>query len=101
MNGGTLNGVEVVTSANVPAGVMVLLLPSEIFVADDGNVVIDASQEASLQMNSTPDNPATASTVMVSLWQNNMTALRAERFINWQRRRPQAVRSSRAPPTPP
>jgi HK97 family phage major capsid protein/HK97 family phage prohead protease len=91
MNGGTLNGVEVVTSANVPAGVMVLLLPSEIFVADDGNVVIDASQEASLQMNSTPDNPTTATTVMVSLWQNNMTALRAERYINWQRRRAQAV----------
>jgi hypothetical protein len=40
---------------------MVLLLPSEIFVADDGNVTIDASQEASLQMNSTPDNPTTAS----------------------------------------
>lgn len=91
MNGGTLNGVPVVTSASVPSGVMALLLPSEIFLADDGEVTIDASQEASLQMNSTPDNPSTASTVLVSLWQNNMMALRAERFINWQRRRAAAV----------
>jgi HK97 family phage major capsid protein len=91
MQGGTLNGVPVLTSMNVPSGLMVLLLPNEILVADDGNVVIDASREASLQMNSAPDSPTTASTVLVSLWQNNMTALRAERFINWAPRRTAAV----------
>jgi hypothetical protein len=91
MQGGTLNGVPVLTSMNVPSGLMVLLLPNEILVADDGNVVIDASREASLQMNSAPDSPTTASTVLVSLWQQNMTALRAERFINWAPRRTAAV----------
>jgi HK97 family phage major capsid protein/HK97 family phage prohead protease len=94
-NGGTLLGFPVITSENVPASggspadghMMVFLLPSEILLADDGNVSIDMSTEASLQMESAPDSPATASTVMVSLWQRNMVALRAEREINWMKRR--------------
>jgi hypothetical protein len=30
-------------------------------------------------------SPADATTVYVSLWQNNLVGLRAERFINWKR----------------
>ena len=48
---------------------------------------IDASQEASLQMDSAPASPADATTVYVSLWQTNTVGLRAERFVNWKRRR--------------
>lgn len=104
MNGGTLWGVPVITSENippeagevgppeVPAGTRIILAKaSEIMLADDGGVTIDASREASLQMDSAPTNPPAAATVLVSLWQMNMIGLRAERFINWQRRRPQAV----------
>lgn len=76
----------------VPAGSRILLIKaSEILLADDGETVIDASREASLQMDSAPTNPPTASTVMVSLWQMNLVALRAERFINWAKRRAGAV----------
>jgi hypothetical protein len=60
-------------------------------LADDGQVVIDASREASLQMESAPDSPPTSSSNMVSLWQMNMTGLRAERWINWKKRRSTAV----------
>jgi len=60
-------------------------------LADDGGVEIDISREASLQMESAPDSPATASTVLVSLWQHNMVAIRAERFINWKKSRDGAV----------
>jgi len=60
-------------------------------LADDGSVTIDMSREASLQMDSAPTDPPTAATVLVSLWQQNLVAIKAERFINWLKRRPQAV----------
>lgn len=88
MNGGTFMGLPVVVSENIPEGLIALVKANEILLADDGGVTLDASREASLQMD---DAPAPGATTLVSLWQNNMVGLRAERFINWQRRRPQAV----------
>jgi HK97 family phage major capsid protein len=95
--GGSLEGIPVVTSENIvssgsPAGgIIVAINAPEILLADDGAVQVDMSREASLQMDSAPDSPPTASTIMVSLWQRNMVALRAERMINWMRRRDGAV----------
>ena len=60
-------------------------------MADDGQVTIDASREASLQMECAPDSPPTGSTVLISLWQQNAVAIKAERFINWRLRRANAV----------
>jgi len=98
ITGGTLFGLPVVASENVPAeggspsgNRIILVKQSDILLADDGQTIVDVSREASLQMNSTPDDPATASTVYVSLWQNNLVGLRAERFINWKRRRTESV----------
>lgn len=101
--GGIFFGLPVVASENVPANPgsgeplagagdrIILVKPSEILLADDGGVTLDASREASLQMDSAPTDPPTATTVMISLWQMNMIGLRAERFINWKRRRDAAV----------
>ena len=93
--GGTFMGLPVLVSEVVPSdssgSIIVLVKQSEILLADEGGVTVDVSREASLQMNSTPDNPATASTVMTSLWQNNLLGIRAERMITWRKRRPQAV----------
>lgn len=97
--GGTLVGLPVVTSENIPdvgdspanGGRIILLKADEILLADDGDVTIDVSREASLQMDSTPDSPATATTVLVSLWQHNLVAVKAERYINWIKRRAEAV----------
>jgi len=99
VDGGTLLGYTVVTSENIPAtgnspadGTPIIFLKAdEIMLADDGQVVIDASNQASVQMDSAPDSPPTASTNLVSLWQMNMTGLRAERWINWKKRRAAAV----------
>ena len=55
-------------------------------------IEIDASQEASLQMDSAPASPADATTVYVSLLQTNTVGLRAERFVNWKRRDANAVK---------
>jgi HK97 family phage major capsid protein len=98
-DGGTLAGIPVVASENIPSTTgspaegspMILLLASEVLMADDGQVTIDASREASLQMESAPDSPVTGSTVMVSLWQQNAIAIKAERFINWRLRRANAA----------
>jgi HK97 family phage major capsid protein/HK97 family phage prohead protease len=93
MNGGTFWGMPVIVTEYTPDGYVILANASDIFLADDGQVVIDASREASLQMDDAPtnaSNPATATTV-VSMFQTNSVAIRAERWINWQKRRPQAV----------
>ena len=65
--------------------VVVALQPELIMLADDGGVTIDASTEASLQMDSAPDSPAVATTVLVSMFHMNTVALRAERFITWKK----------------
>ena len=92
-DGGSWFGYPVITSTSVPSSVsggsiIAFIKQSEIFVADDGGVRIDVSEQASLQMDSAPSTGAQS---LVSLWQNNLIGIRAERFINWQRRRDTAV----------
>jgi len=89
--GGTLEGIPVVASQSVPTGLVIAINAPEILLADDGGVDFSVSTEASLQMDSAPDSPATATTIMVSLWQANMVGIRAERFITWVKARTGSV----------
>ncbi|MFW4716689.1 phage major capsid protein [Pseudomonas aeruginosa] len=95
MTGGTLFGLPVIVSEYIPtasAGAVVALVnASDIYLGDEGGVDLSMSTEASLQMDNAPDNPTTASTVLVSLWQRDLVGFRAERAINWARRRASAV----------
>jgi HK97 family phage major capsid protein/HK97 family phage prohead protease len=91
VTGGTYKGLRVVTSQVLGANV-VALQPNLILFADDGGVTIDASTEASLQMDSAPDSPALATTILVSMFQMNTVALRAERFITWKKANANAVK---------
>lgn len=101
MTQGRLLGVPFLVSTNMPLAdfsspasggsletYIVLIEASEIFLADDGEVMIDVSREASLQMNDAPSGGAQS---LVSLWQNNMVGIRAERYVYWSRRRDAAV----------
>jgi hypothetical protein len=90
INGGSIFGIPVVTSAAMADRVALLDAPS-LLLADDGELDISLSRHASIQMNSAPDNPATASTVPTSFWQNNLVGFRVERVINWQLGRANAV----------
>src|SRR5262249_42225700 len=71
MNGGSAWGLPVVTSEGVPStggspadgDPIILVSTPDILLADDGQVSIDVSREASLQMETAPDSPPTASTV--------------------------------------
>jgi len=91
VNGGSYKGLTFITS-QAAGGNVIALQPALVLYADDGGVSIDASQEASLQMDSAPASPADATTVFVSLWQTNTIGLRAERFINWAKANANAVK---------
>jgi HK97 family phage major capsid protein len=88
----SLMGIPVIVSNHlvVTAGKsdVVLLDQSQLMVADDGQVVIDTSTEAALQLDSAPATPPTP---LVSLWQQNMLGIKAERYIYWVMRRTGAV----------
>lgn len=93
MGGGTFEGLPVIVSQYVPAGIVALVNAQDIYVADEGGVAVDLSREASLEMDSAPahdsDTPTPAE--LVSMFQTNSVAFRAERTINWARRRPVSV----------
>lgn len=104
VTGGTLLGLPVITSTNVDytedspqeGDNIIFIKPGDVLLADDGQVTIDVSREASVQMNDSPDDPASASTVMVSAFQQNLVFVRAERYINWLKRRSAAVQYIKA-----
>lgn len=105
MKGGTFAGLPVIVSDYLrtlgsPSGNMVVLVnASDVYLADDGQVVIDASREASLQMDDAPTQSsggvaspsAPVATSTVSMFQTNSIAIRAERIINWAKRRSTAA----------
>lgn len=100
IDGGTFFGLPVIVSnsANIagsPAsGDMIILVKApDILMADDGQVTIDASREASIEMLDNPTNNSAAGTAtsMVSMYQTNAVAIKAVRFINWAKRRSTAV----------
>jgi hypothetical protein len=49
------------------------------------------TDEATIQMNTTPTDPAVAATVFQSLWDNNLFAVRATRWVAWLRAQSGAV----------
>jgi HK97 family phage major capsid protein len=98
ITGGRLLGIPVITSqyaanASGSGNLVIAVNTSEVFLADDGEVTVDMSTEASLQMldNPTNDTVTPTPTTMVSLWQTNSIGLKAERFVNWAKRRATAV----------
>jgi HK97 family phage major capsid protein/HK97 family phage prohead protease len=97
MAGGTFQGIPVITSEYLSAvsagGFVVLANASDIYFGDEGGVSVDMSREASLQMldNPTNDTVTPTATSMVSMFQTNSVAFRAERILNWKKRRASAV----------
>ena len=93
MSGGTFFGMPVIVSQYVPAGVVALVNASDIYLADEGGIAVDLSREASLEMADNPSHDSTTPTPaeLVSMFQTNSVAFRAERTISWARRRASAV----------
>jgi len=93
MTGGTFAGLPVIVSDYASAGLVVLVNASDIYITEEGGVQVDLSREASLEMADNPSHNSTTPTAasLVSMFQTNSVAFRAERFINWARRRPSGV----------
>lgn len=98
MTGGTLMGIPVITSqyaanASSYGNLVIAVNTRDIFLADDGSVDISVSREASLSMDGAPSMNSTTPTAaqLVSMWQTNSLAIKAERYINWKKARTNAV----------
>lgn len=91
---GTLDGQPFIGSNHVGGGDLVAISTKDILLADDGQVDVSMSDQASLEMlDASLQQDATAGTgaSVVSLWQSGLVAIKCERFINWQKARSAAV----------
>lgn len=94
VNGGTFYGLPVIVSNNVTGSgspgdqFLILIDQNEVLLADDGQVTLDTSSEASVQLN---DAPSAGAQSLVSLWQNGLLGVKVDRWIYWTKRRSTAV----------
>lgn len=106
IKGGSIDGIPVVVSETV-GNRLALINADEILVADDGAINIDVSEQATVEMSTTPiggEESPVDGLVMKSLWQNNLVGLRVETFMTWKRARTSSVawldNVAYAPPQP-
>jgi HK97 family phage major capsid protein len=90
--GGIINKIPVVVSDGLASGLVVLADASGLG-ANPGELVLNQSSEGSYQMADVPDSPPTASSAFISMWQQNLTALRVERYFVAERLRANSVAS--------
>lgn len=94
VNGGVVRGVQIVPTDAIQrdtSGARLILIDASQVAAATASITLDASEQASLQLNSTPDDPPSASTVLTSMWQQNLRALKATRWFSFKRLRDNAV----------
>lgn len=96
--GGTFFGLPVFVTnyadTDSNGSVVALIKGDEIFLGDEGGIQVAMSDQASLQMDNTPTQNSIGTpvpTTVVSMFQTNSVAFLVERFMNWQKRRAQAV----------
>jgi HK97 family phage major capsid protein len=76
-----LFGLPVLRSANSPQQITLVDAP-ELLYADDGQMVMDGSRETILQSDAAPTTPPATP---ISLWPQNLFAVRVERWLAWRR----------------
>ena len=97
--GGYLAGKPVIvsehlTSLGSPSTQMIVAVKaSDVYLADDGVVTVEASDQASIEMVDTSSQSGISGTgaSLVSLWQSGLVGLMANREITWKLRRSTAV----------
>jgi HK97 family phage major capsid protein len=77
-NGGEVQGLPVIVTSAV-SGQIVAADASQL-IAASGNIILDVSEQTTLQFDTTPDSPSTSATNLVSLWQMNFAGIRATRY---------------------
>jgi hypothetical protein len=79
VHGGDIAGMTVIVSDGVPASTIILADATQIAAASD-TITLTSSNQTTLEMDTAPTSPPSASTAYVNLWQMNWRALRAERW---------------------
>jgi HK97 family phage major capsid protein/HK97 family phage prohead protease len=100
MAGGMLLGFPVITSESMVSegspleDIIVAVKAGDVYLSDDGVVTVDASDQASIEMQTSSAQSGLTGTgaSLVSLWQTGMVGLMATREINWKLRRTGAAR---------
>lgn len=90
----TLDGQPFIGSNHVGGGDLIAISTRDILLADDGEVSVEMSGQASLEMldaSLQQDPTAGTGASVVSLWQNGLVAIKCERMINWVKARAAAV----------
>lgn len=91
-DGGTLHKKPYFTGDNVGLQQLILVKPSDVWKIGDSGVKVSVSTDATIEMASDPTGagdatPAGQTKQPVSMFQNEMTALKVVRDINWAKRR--------------
>lgn len=97
--GGILAGKPVIVSEHLTAvgspstQTIIAVKASDVYLADDGVVTVEASDQASIEMVDTSSQSGLTGTgaSLVSLWQAGLVGLMANREITWKKRRSTAV----------
>jgi len=100
MAGGNLLGFPVITTTAMTSigspvsNIIVAVKASEVYLADDGVVTVDASDQASVEMVDSSSQTGIVGTgaSLVSFWQDGLVGLKATREITWKVRRTGAAR---------
>jgi hypothetical protein len=81
INGGPIfGGVWAIASDSIPSGTA-LMFAGDALAGNSEAIVLDGSEQAVVMMDTSPDSPPIAASVMLSLWQTDHRALRAERYF--------------------
>lgn len=104
--GGRFMGYPVFTSqvANTSGSpnwdeMIILLQPGEVFLADDGTAMVEASDQVSIHMDDATTMKSTATstnTSVVSMFQTESIAIKAVRHVNWTKARSAACQFIRS-----
>jgi hypothetical protein len=84
LNGGEIvRGVTALVSDRLPTG-NALMIVADGLAGDSGPITLDESRAATIQLDTAPNSPPSASAVPMSLFQQNRQALRAERYFGFE-----------------
>jgi hypothetical protein len=80
----TLFGIPLVLSAN-SSHQITLIDAAHILYSDTGGIDIDTTEQAAIQFDDAPTDPAVAATVFRSMWQSNLWGVKVTRWIAYLR----------------
>jgi hypothetical protein len=89
--GGTIANTSVLVCDALSAGQIVLVDAAQVAAASAPDLAIDAFRDGDVQLDSSPDSPPTATTVLVSMFQHNLTGVRLMRRFGIERLNTTAV----------